>query len=491
MTPSATLPRDGTVGALAGRVWRPEVGGPSVVAVRGDGVWDISKLAPTVRDLAESTDAVAMLREGKGERIGALQDILANTPEAQRDATKPWLLAPIDLQAIKAAGVTFPLSMLERVIEEQARGSPAKAEAIRKSIAAQLGGDLAKLVPGSMQAAELKRVLIEQGAWSQYLEVGIGPDAEIFTKAQPMAAVGHGMDAGLHPISSWNNPEPEVVLVVSAKGTIVGATLGNDVNLRDFEGRSALLLAMFVGLIPDRLNALSLGRAALAPSAADLVGQFAFRLVFVEHLDLHRAGIDRGARVDVDRGCSAIGRGALGVRISPHDSGPKGGSPRELWMCMNRLAEARARARLAPQLENIASELNLEIKRALAESNPTLRIHASFGYAVAEIPEVIRQDGRVALELQYFAATDALASLARGGCDMAGFHVPEGALGARALVQFGRGDWPGISRTASRIADLFGEERAHFLAQLLAFGRQADRIETEGCGHQDVSGCLD
>src|SRR2546430_13253468 len=163
MTPSATLPRDGMAGALAGRVWRPEADGPSVVAIRTDGVYDISKLAPTVRDLAELADAVAIVREGKGERIGALDAILANTPEAQRDAKKPWLLAPIDLQAIKAAGVTFPLSMLERVIEEQARGSPEKAEAIRKSIQAQLGGDLAKLVPGSQQAAELKRVLIEQG----------------------------------------------------------------------------------------------------------------------------------------------------------------------------------------------------------------------------------------------------------------------------------------------------------------------------------------
>src|SRR5256714_4414225 len=243
MTPAAPLRRDGRAGALAGRVWLPQAGGPAVVSIRADGVYDISTLAPTMRDLCEASDPATIVRTGKGPRIGALGDILANPPKAQRDPRRPWLLTPIDLQAIKAAGVTFPLSMLERVIEEQARGSPAKAEAIRKSIAAQLGGNLAKLVPGSPQAAELKRVLIEQGAWSQYLEVGIGPDAEIFTKAQPMAAVGHGMAAGLHPISTWNNPEPEVVLVVSSTGAIVGATLGNDVNLRDVEGRSALLLS--------------------------------------------------------------------------------------------------------------------------------------------------------------------------------------------------------------------------------------------------------
>jgi fumarylacetoacetate (FAA) hydrolase family protein len=243
MAVATTLPKDGTAGALAGRVWLPDVEGPAVVAVRADGVYDISKIAPTMRDLAETTDPAALVRDGKGPRIGALADILANTPPEKRDAKKPWLLTPVDLQALKAAGVTFPLSMLERVIEEQARGAPEKAEAIRTSVQRQLGGDLAKLVPGSKEAAELKRVLIEQGAWSQYLEVGIGPDAEIFTKAQPMSAVGHGMDAGLHPISSWNNPEPEVVLVVTSKGTIVGATLGNDVNLRDVEGRSALLLS--------------------------------------------------------------------------------------------------------------------------------------------------------------------------------------------------------------------------------------------------------
>ena len=240
MSEEATLPHDGTRGALAGRVWRPGIG-PSVVAIRADGVIDITASAPTMRDLAEMESPAEVVRTG-GERIGVLADILANTPEAVRDTSKPWLLSPIDLQAVKAAGVTFARSMLERVIEEQAKGAPEKAEAIRAQVQNQLGGDLKRLKPGSPQALALKQTLIEQGAWSQYLEVGIGEDAEIFTKAQPMSSVGHGMDAGLHPRSTWNNPEPEVVLVVSSTGKIVGATLGNDVNLRDFEGRSALLL---------------------------------------------------------------------------------------------------------------------------------------------------------------------------------------------------------------------------------------------------------
>jgi fumarylacetoacetate (FAA) hydrolase family protein len=237
------LPGDGTVGALGGRVWLPRVEGPAVVAIRDGGVFDVSRVFPTMRDLCEAGDPAAALRAVAGERVGALADILANTPPDGRDRAKPWLLAPLDLQAIKAAGVTFVISMLERVIEERARGNPDAATAIRKEVNRLAGDDLAKLKPGSPEAARLKEVMIEQGVWSQYLEVGIGPDAEIFSKAPPMAAVGTGMDAGLHPKSSWNNPEPEVVLAVSSAGRIVGATLGNDVNLRDFEGRSALLLS--------------------------------------------------------------------------------------------------------------------------------------------------------------------------------------------------------------------------------------------------------
>lgn len=235
-------PSDREEAVLVGRVWDPAVAGPCVVAVRGDDLVDISAVAPTMRDLCEAEEP-ALPARAEGRSLGPLAEVLANTPREARDPSRPWLLAPVDLQAIKAAGVTFAVSMLERVIEEQARGQPERASALRGEITAAIGDDLGGLKPGSEGAAALKELLIRKGLWSQYLEVGIGPDAEIFTKAQPMSAVGHLAEAGLHPMSAWNNPEPEVVLVVSSRGQIVGAALGNDVNLRDVEGRSALLLS--------------------------------------------------------------------------------------------------------------------------------------------------------------------------------------------------------------------------------------------------------
>jgi fumarylacetoacetate (FAA) hydrolase family protein len=239
----STLPTDFPAGTLVGRVWRPELGGPSVVAIREDGVFDISRSFPTMRDLCESPDPSAAVAGAHADRIGDLAELLGNTAEDKRDPKKAWLLAPIDLQAVKAAGVTFAISLLERVIEEQARGAPERAAAARKEVEGALGGAVEKIKPGSPQAAELKKLLQQKGLWSQYLEVGIGPDAEIFTKCQIMSAVGTGMSIGVLASSTWNNPEPEVVVVATSKGKIVGATLGNDVNLRDIEGRSALLLS--------------------------------------------------------------------------------------------------------------------------------------------------------------------------------------------------------------------------------------------------------
>ena len=238
----STLPDDAFAGSLAARVWRPDVSGPSIVAVRGDGVFDISAHYPTMRDLCEASTPAEALRTAQGPRLGGLDDILAHTPREARASGSPRLLAPIDLHAIKAAGVTFAQSLLERVIEERARGSREGAARAREAIADAIGGELNGLKPGSPAAMRLKETLIAAGAWSQYLEVGVGPDAEVFTKSQPMSAVGGGDDAGFHGGSLWNNPEPEIALVVASTGRIVGATLANDVNLRDFEGRSALLL---------------------------------------------------------------------------------------------------------------------------------------------------------------------------------------------------------------------------------------------------------
>jgi fumarylacetoacetate (FAA) hydrolase family protein len=228
-----------TTGTFVGRIWRPDVEGPALVTLRDGTLYDItSKDAPTMRDLLEKDDPVAFVRAQNGEAVAKLDDLLT----AKADAASVHLLAPIDLQAIKACGVTFARSMLERVIEERAAGNPDLAEAIRGKVTALIGDSLRNLKAGSPEAAKVKAALIEEGVWSQYLEVGIGPDAEVFSKSQVMSSVGQGADVGLHPISKWNNPEPEIVLAVDSQGRVKGATLGNDVNLRDVEGRSALLL---------------------------------------------------------------------------------------------------------------------------------------------------------------------------------------------------------------------------------------------------------
>ena len=230
-------------GTFVGRVWRPECTGPSVVVVRDGGVHDITcREIATMRDLLEVDDPLGLLSSLTGEDLGKVDDILSASIEAAGDTKRLHLLAPIDLQAVKACGVTFARSMIERVIEERAAGNPHLALKIREKVVAIIGDSLRNLKAGSEQAAAVKAALIEEGVWSQYLEVGIGPDAEVFSKAQPLSSVGYGADVGLHPVSRWNNPEPEIVLAIDSFGRVKGATLGNDVNLRDVEGRSALLL---------------------------------------------------------------------------------------------------------------------------------------------------------------------------------------------------------------------------------------------------------
>ncbi|MGX1032969.1 fumarylacetoacetate hydrolase family protein [Streptomyces sp. SAI-097] len=277
LTTGSVLPEDADRATLVARVHAPVYDGPCVAAVRGERVVDLTAVVPTVSDLMERDDAAAVVREadaGHGWRL----DELLEAPVGRRDV--PHLLAPVDLQVIKAAGVTFAGSLLERVIEERTGGDPAQAARVRARVTQAVGGTLDGIRPGSPEADRARELLVAEGLWSQYLEVGIGPDPEVFTKAPVLSAVGVGADIGVLGASVWNNPEPEVVLVVDSRGRVRGATLGNDVNLRDIEGRSALLL----------------GRAK-DNNASCAIGPF-IRL-FDEDFDLDTVrGLDIGLRVD-------------------------------------------------------------------------------------------------------------------------------------------------------------------------------------------------
>jgi fumarylacetoacetate (FAA) hydrolase family protein len=298
----ATLPADAQQATLVGRVWI-EGQGPVLVRADDQALYDLSRLAPTCSALLELPDPAAAVRAHDAPRLASLAAVLANSSADARVDETPWLLAPCDLQAIKASGVTFVASMLERVIEEQARGDPALAESVRREVVAVIGADLSRVRPGSPEALRLKEVLVARKLWSQYLEVGIGPDAEIFTKAQPLSAVGTGAEIGIHPKSEWNNPEPEIVLAINSRGETVGATLGNDVNLRDFEGRSALLLGKakdnnascaigpFIRLFDaqfgmDEVRQAELSMKVLGPEGFTLSGSSSIGMISRDPLDL-------------------------------------------------------------------------------------------------------------------------------------------------------------------------------------------------------------
>jgi fumarylacetoacetate (FAA) hydrolase family protein len=304
LTTGDALPADASRALLIGRAFVPAVKGPMLVRVDGDSLFDLSAIAPCASELLNRPDVAHEIRAANAlPRVGALADALRNSPDDARDPSLPWLLAPCDLQAVKASGVTFVASMLERVIEEQARGDPARADAVRHKIAGVIGDNLRSVRPGSSEAMRVKDVLIAEGLWSQYLEVGIGPDAELFTKVQPMSSVGTGADVGIHRQSTWNNPEPEIVLAVNARGDTVGAALGNDVNLRDFEGRSALLLGKakdnnascaigpFIRLFDDAFTLDAVRNAEIAltvdgPDGFALSGTSAIREISRDPLDL-------------------------------------------------------------------------------------------------------------------------------------------------------------------------------------------------------------
>ena len=240
LTPSQLLPIGLEDKSLVGRAWSTEHRGPCTILLKGTTVFDLTAISPTMSALLERSDLLAALKDTDSFPIlGDLTDFLFVNNDSD---SAGHLLAPCDLQPVKAAGVTFVESVLERLIEEQAGGEPRKAQRLRDDLAPLIGDKLQGFTPGSETADEVKKVLTNAGIWSQYLEVGIGKDAEIFSKAPPMASVGVGHEIGIRADSSWNNPEPETVLAITSAGNIVGATLGNDVNLRDFEGRSGLLL---------------------------------------------------------------------------------------------------------------------------------------------------------------------------------------------------------------------------------------------------------
>jgi len=281
---AAILPHDGLAGTLVGRVWLGgAIPGPAVVVLRPEGVFDLSAHYATMSTLLDTAQPSEAVRKVPGQRLCSVEDLLANSLPGTRDAALPYLLAPCDLQVVKAAGVTFAASLIERVIEEQARGDASRAQGLRSQVTGLIGASLADIRPGSPQAMALKALLQEKGLWSQYLEVGIGPDAEVFTKAPVLASVGCGEDIGIRSDSAWNNPEPEVVLAVNSRGDIVGASLGNDVNLRDIEGRSALLL----GKAKDN-NA----SCAIGPFIRLFDAGFGLNTVRNETVHLHVAGAD-------------------------------------------------------------------------------------------------------------------------------------------------------------------------------------------------------
>ncbi|HYI57731.1 MAG TPA: fumarylacetoacetate hydrolase family protein [Microlunatus sp.] len=290
MTPtplSQLLPTDRAHGLFVGRILPPEGDGPCVVAVRGDELADLTTIAPTMADLLERPSLRHLAERGQALRSWAIDD-----PGVR-------LLAPVDLQVIKAAGVTFAISMIERVIEERAAGDPTKALEIRQRVQAAIGRSISQVAPGSETAAKAKEALQAEGLWSQYLEVGIGPDPEIFTKAPVLSAVGAGARIGVLSRSAWNNPEPEVVLVARPDGTAVGATLGNDVNLRDFEGRSALLL----GEAKDN-NA----SAAIGPMIRLFDDTFTLDHVADADVTLTIEGADDGFRLEATSSMSQMSR---------------------------------------------------------------------------------------------------------------------------------------------------------------------------------------
>lgn len=313
---SNLLPDDADQALLVGRLWDPETGGPRPVLVDGDTLVDVFDHAATVSELLNGENPSVLLEDARSSAVRRW-DLAGAASAATDDDGVPHLLAPVDLQAVKACGVTFVDSMIERVIEERCAGDFTLAEQMRAQVHEALGGSLAGVRPGSPEAARVKEVLVREGFWSQYLEVGIGPDPEVFSKAPVLSAVGTGARIGIPSFSSWNNPEPELVLVVDSTGRVRGCTLGNDVNLRDVEGRSALLL----GMAKDNN-----GSAALGPFVRLFNGSYTLDDARRETIHLTVAGAD-GYTLNGTNSVERLSRPfeeLVGAAYGPHHQYPDG-----------------------------------------------------------------------------------------------------------------------------------------------------------------------
>ena len=310
------LPVDAQDAVLVARVWDPETCGPRPVRVHGDDVYDLFDVTPTVSSLLEGEDGVARALSASAPPRWHLADLVEASLSRRQD--EPRLLAPVDLQVVKACGVTFVESMVERVIEERCAGDPARAVEVRAAVQRSLGRDLSGVEPGSAEAAQIKQLLLDRGLWSQYLEVGLGPDPEVFTKAPVLASVGYGAQVGIPAFSAWNNPEPELVLVVDSTGSPRGCTLGNDVNLRDVEGRSALLL----GMAKDNT-----GSSALGPFVRLFDGRFTLDTVRDERISLRVEGVNDGYLLEGENNVSRLSRSfesLVSATYGPHHQYPDG-----------------------------------------------------------------------------------------------------------------------------------------------------------------------
>jgi fumarylacetoacetate (FAA) hydrolase family protein len=313
------LPQDHERATLIGRIWRPgTIPGPAVVLIEAGEIFDITACHPLISEILNYADPAALVRSSpRREHVGSARAVIEHTLAPRRDATRPYFLAPADVQSLKACGVTFADSLLERVIEERCKGDPSQGAVVRRLIETEIGDELRAVRPNTARAQAAKRALQRRNLWSQYLEVGIGPHVEVFTKSQPLSAVGLGADIGLHRESVWNNPEPEVVLAINAAGKIVGCTLGNDVNLRDFEGRSALLL----GVAKDN-NA----SCAIGPFIRLLDGQFGLNDLKQLTVTLNIRGIE-GFVLQAQSNLATISRDVEELAaqvIGPHHQYPDG-----------------------------------------------------------------------------------------------------------------------------------------------------------------------